>query len=241
MSPDYPEWAWASEIRGSDADLFYFTGGTRLWYPQSIDYNGRAIPVRQKAALDQERKELAREKRDLERQKTLDAEREQLSAERRKVEAERQQLALAKRPPFVSTAGESGRDGRFIGYSNGTVLDTKTNLMWAAKDSGSDINWEDARNYSEHFRGGGYGDWRMPTQEELAELYDVGRSYKSNCGLFGTRVYLTELIRLTCSYLWASNARGSDAAIFDFSNGARYWLHQSSGNGYRALLVRFGK
>jgi hypothetical protein len=39
-----------------------------------------------------------------------------------------------------ATAGEVRRDGRFIAYDNGTVLDTKTNLMWAAKDNGSDIN-----------------------------------------------------------------------------------------------------
>jgi len=42
---------------------------------------------------------------------------------------------------LLSTYGwETGRDGRFIAYSNGTVLDTRTNLMWAAKDNGSNIN-----------------------------------------------------------------------------------------------------
>jgi hypothetical protein len=30
-------------------------------------------------------------------------------------------------------------DNRFIAYDNGTVLDTETNLMWAANDNGSDI------------------------------------------------------------------------------------------------------
>jgi len=35
-----------------------------------------------------------------------------------------------------ATAGETVRDGRFIAYDNGTVLDTSTNLMWAAKDNG---------------------------------------------------------------------------------------------------------
>jgi len=36
---------------------------------------------------------------------------------------------------------EIGKDGRFIAYDDGTVLDTRTNLMWAAKDNGSNINW----------------------------------------------------------------------------------------------------
>lgn len=35
-----------------------------------------------------------------------------------------------------SMAGEKAKDGRFIAYDNGTVLDTKTNLMWASKDNG---------------------------------------------------------------------------------------------------------
>src|SRR5450759_5881470 len=39
-----------------------------------------------------------------------------------------------------ATTGETVRDGRFIAYDNGTVLDTRTKLMWAAKDNGSDIN-----------------------------------------------------------------------------------------------------
>ena len=30
-----------------------------------------------------------------------------------------------------ATAGETGRDGRFIAYDNEIVLDTQTNLMWA--------------------------------------------------------------------------------------------------------------
>jgi hypothetical protein len=64
---------------------------------------------------------------------------------------------------------QTGRDGRFIAYDNGTVLDTSTNLMWAAKDNGSNINWADAES---NYRGGGYTDWRMPTQDELAGLYD---------------------------------------------------------------------
>jgi len=41
----------------------------------------------------------------------------------------------------AEAANEIKRDGRFVAYDDGTVLDTKTNLMWAAKDNGKDINW----------------------------------------------------------------------------------------------------
>ncbi len=39
-----------------------------------------------------------------------------------------------KKKPDTSKAKEIGRDGNFIAYDNGTVLDTKTGLMWAAQD-----------------------------------------------------------------------------------------------------------
>jgi len=127
------------------------------------------------------------------------------------------------------------RDGRFIAYSNGTVLDTQTNLMWAAKDNGVGINWQGAKSYCENYRGGGYTDWRMPTLDELAGLYDTAKTYKSTCGY---DVHLTELIRLTCVAPWASETRGSVAAQFDFNGGGRYWFPPVTGPIYRALPVR---
>jgi len=196
--------------------------------------------MRQKEVLERERQELAREKQDLERQKALDAEREQLAAERRKVEAERQQLAMGKRPS-VSTAGETGRDGRFIAYDNGTVQDTRTNLMWAAKDNGSDINWANAKSYCEKYRGGGYTDWRMPTQDELAGLYDAAKSRPVACNRGYNMHVATELIDITCVAPWASETLGSGAAFFSFLNGQRYWDPQSFDYNNRALPVRSGK
>src|SRR5271157_3219985 len=77
---------------------------------------------------------------------------------------------------------ETARDGRFIAYDNGTVLDTWTNLMWAAHDNASNINQYNAKSYCENYRGGGYTDWRMPTQNELAGLFDAGKTYTSNGG-----------------------------------------------------------
>jgi len=141
-------------------------------------------------------------------------------------------------PPSTSTARQTSRDGRFIAYDDGTVLDTRTNLMWAAKDNGSNINRANAKSYCERYRGGGYTDWRMPTQDELAGLYDSAKIYRSSCGF---DVHLTELIRLSCTWAWASETRGSDAAYFGFYDGIRYWGPQSYDSYYRALPVRSGK
>jgi hypothetical protein len=95
-----------------------------------------------------------------------------------------------------ATAGEMGRDGRFIAYDNCTVLDTSSDLMWAAKDNGSDMNWTNAKSYCRNYRGGGYKDWRMPTQAELAHLYD-GTAKGQN------GYYLTALLTLTACCPWA--------------------------------------
>jgi tetratricopeptide (TPR) repeat protein len=135
---------------------------------------------------------------------------------------------------------ETRRDGRFIAYNNGTVSDTKTNLMWAAKDNGSNINWANAKSYCENYRGGGYSDWRMPTQDELAGLYDAGKSRPGACNTSYPIHVATELIDITCLAPWASETSGSDAAYFNFSDGGRHWGRQSN-VGIRALPVRFGK
>ncbi|MBU0543800.1 MAG: DUF1566 domain-containing protein [Proteobacteria bacterium] len=138
-----------------------------------------------------------------------------------------------------ATAGETARDDRFIAYDNGTVLDTRTNLMWAAKDNGKNINWADAKSYCENYRGGGYSDWRMPTQDELAGLYDSSKSFKAIQRDYS--VHLTELIQLSACCPWALETRGSDAAYFSFNFGKRLWLLQSCNSSTRALPVRSGK
>lgn len=151
---------------------------------------------------------------------------------------ERKEVATVTEPPALM-AKEIKKDGHFIAYDNGTVLDTRTNLMWAAKDNGSDVNWEDAKNHCENYRGGGYSDWRMPTQEELAGLYDRSKSYKATQQYYNVK--LTEFIQLSACCPWASETRGSDAAHFYFINGNWIWTQQSGDNGFRALPVRSAK
>ena len=134
---------------------------------------------------------------------------------------------------------EIGNDGRFIAYDDGTVLDTSMNLMWAAKDNGSYVNWHGAKSYCEHYRGGGYTDWRLPSQNELAGLNDAAKTYKSACG---SDAHLTESIRLSCNALWASDVDGSWAANFAFNNGTRSQNRLTSVyDNFRVLPVRFAK
>jgi hypothetical protein len=187
--------------------------------------------------LDDEQRKVELEKQRLEKEEALLTEKTALEEKRRQLEEKKKQLAMGTRPS-VSTAKEIKRDGQFIAYDNGTVLDTKTNLMWAARDNGNNINWADAKSYCENYRGGGYADWRMPTQDELAGLYDKAKTYKADCGYY---VHLTELIRLTCAWPWSSETRGSSIASIHFVNGERFWGPQSYDSSRRALPVRSAK
>ncbi len=140
-----------------------------------------------------------------------------------------------------ATAGEIGKDGRFITYDNRTVLDTRTNLMWAAKDNGSDINWQNAKSYCENYREGGYTDWRMPTQSELAGLYDANKSRQGACDPINNIHVATELIDITCFAPWASETNDSYAAYLRFLDGEQALSPKSNSINGRALPVRSSK
>jgi len=126
-------------------------------------------------------------------------------------------------------AGILKKDDRFIAYKDGTVLDTKSKLMWAARDNGGDISWREARSYCENYRGGGYMDWRLPSNAELGTLYDPSKTYKSDCG---SEVHLTDLIHLSCRMYWTSHTSvltGTDmAVVFKFDEG-RGWSCDQNG------------
>jgi hypothetical protein len=138
-------------------------------------------------------------------------------------------------------ANETGKDGRFIAYDDGTVLDTGANLMWADKDNGSDINWAAAKSYCENYNGGGYTDWRMPTKNELAGLYN-------RSGEAGGYHLATSLITLSGCCPWTSDTclstlpqyemAGYYAFTFSFSSGQNVCSHQGLDRDVRVLPVR---
>jgi hypothetical protein len=149
-------------------------------------------------------------------------------------EAEKEANEAEVKKPSKAAVKEIGRDDRFVAYDNGTVLDTKTNLIWAAKDNGADIDWEGAKSYCEKYHAGGYADWRMPTQDEMEGLYD-----KSIVG--NNNYHLTTLITLTASCFWSSETRRNAAFYFHFRTGARHLTHQSNSVSGRVLPVRSAK
>jgi hypothetical protein len=123
---------------------------------------------------------------------------------------------------------------RFVDHGDGTVTDTKTGLMWAAKDNGSLINWQNASSYCQSYRSGGHTDWRMPTLAELASLYEPEAKNKHG-------YHVNKLIDISAASCWASDTRDYEAARFNFTYGEVYWLRKSFSGPSRVLPVRSGK
>ena len=134
--------------------------------------------------------------------------------------------------PPASNAEQTAGDNRFVVHGNGTGLDTKTGLMWAVHDNGREISWHDAKKYCESFRGGGYTNWRMPTQEEAATLYDSRKIGNGGC-------HMAHAIDMTECTLWNIAKIGkSRPALFMFKYGGRQWRPIPSSKIGRALPVR---
>jgi len=218
---------------------FYFNQGQAVKQAEKESATAIKDEVKEESSadLETEQQRIAAQREKLKQERELFEQRKALAEEQRKLEEERKQLAMAQRLD-VDTTNEIGRDGRFIAYKNGTVLDTKTNLMWAATDNGKEINWEDAKSYCESYRGGGYTDWRMPTQDELAGLYDRRKSRLVECHSSYPINIATELINITCFAPWATETSGTGATYFGFMDASKLWYGFAGEDIYRALPVR---
>jgi hypothetical protein len=123
---------------------------------------------------------------------------------------------------------------RFVNNSDGTVTDAHTGLMWAAQDNGRLVNWQTARSCSLIYRGGGHTDWRMPTIDELASLFDPDE--KNELGY-----HVNKFIDISAASFWASETVDYKAARFNFTYGEVYWLRKSFSGPSRVLPVRNAK
>ncbi len=109
--------------------------------------------------------------------------------------------------------------------------DKTTGLMWQEQDNGSDISWPDAKVYCEQLQYGGFGDWRMPTQDELATIYRLEAAENSD-------YYIRREIKISACCQWASDTKKEKVASFDFEYGHRDWGYPMSTVDARVIAVR---
>ena len=139
---------------------------------------------------------------------------------------------------LLSSCADKNLSERFISYKDNTVLDKETGLMWAARDSSSDITWKEAREYCQSYQGGGYSNWRMPRKDELVSLQEAGikkaerKSIRS--GKNETPILISD------RGIWTSETKGSEAAFCDFRFDKKTcrWMEQYISMTMRALPVR---
>ena len=130
--------------------------------------------------------------------------------------------------PFtLATQKEVGRDGVYVAYANGIVRDTKTGLEWKVGPD-KDTTWNEARSWVQSLNLDG-GGWRMPTMDELEGLYKKGVKWRN----------MTPLLKTTGWLVWSGETKGSsDACVFYFRFGCRFWPDRTTSYLRRGFAVR---
>ena len=119
---------------------------------------------------------------------------------------------------------------RFVRHGTSVVLDNLTGLEWVAGPD-KDTTWDEARTWVQSLNLDG-GGWRMSTTDELEGFQ------KKSMGFYN----ITSLLKATSGqhlWVWSGETKGSSNAwIFNFDNGARYWRSRNSSLYNRVFAVR---
>lgn len=135
-------------------------------------------------------------------------------------------------------------DLRFIEFNNEIILDTKTRLMWSKRDHwqmmGKWVNWYTAHEYIQNLNNkkfSGYSDWRLPTPEEAATLYN---RRKRNLDKDGDKIFIDPIFPKGAGWAtWTSQEKQNKAIVFSFKNrGGRLFQDKISGTDAFLRLVR---
>jgi hypothetical protein len=122
-----------------------------------------------------------------------------------KAQAKAEQAAHDKavRDEWDKEQRERGQIAR-LDTTGGVWSDQATDLMWTRKDNGYALRWQPAAEYCRNLQLGGYSDWRLPTIDELKNIYNP--SARAACGLEGYAVcQIKGNIRLTSGVVWSSS------------------------------------
>ena len=140
-------------------------------------------------------------------------------------------------PAMVTAAEDSGR---WEFKEKGVIVDAFSGLQWTQRDNLGDITWPDAKAYCDTLPLAG-GGWRLPTMQELSQVYTAGRDGTTPCGESVCKVspkfYLTN-VWFWSNELTASSDGSSGAWGILLRNGNRDVTTLSDSGIPRALCVR---
>ena len=120
---------------------------------------------------------------------------------------------------LACSAGDEATEPRFARLAVDVVRDAYTDLAWTARDTGRELSWPDAEGHCRALADSGGAAWRLPSIEELAELYDT--SMEQPCGEAAI-CRIDPAIYLSSPYQWSATAPQPDRRFyFDFALGSR--------------------
>jgi hypothetical protein len=116
---------------------------------------------------------------------------------------------------------------RFTKADNGVITDRVTGLDWYVGPSQNNT-WHQAKAWAENLTVAG-GGWRLPTRQELKDLYQKGAS----------RINMDPLFQANGAWVWSGELNNSWSAWgFAFYSGLEGWHHLDYAYGRVALAVR---
>jgi YVTN family beta-propeller protein len=120
--------------------------------------------------------------------------------------------------------------------------------MWAGRDNGRNVNWDEAGNFCKSLAIDGYSGWGLPSIQELVGLYDpsFGREYIYHGEAYNGAVdgqkqqnYVKRGVELNSCCAWSGTRDGvSNALYFRFQGGEKRSFNTKLSGLLRALCVR---
>lgn len=144
----------------------------------------------------------------------------------------------------VSKPVAQSSDGRFQDLGNGTVHDSKTQLMWMKEDCWQLekrwVSWYSAQEFVRRMnnkRYAGHTDWRLPTPDEAHLLYDRRRL---NQDKDGDKIFIDRIFPKGAGWgTWTSEEKGNQAVVVSFKDeGGQTYQHKITGQDAFLRLVR---
>ena len=138
--------------------------------------------------------------------------------------------ALAETPQNSPAEKVWSQDKRFVDNGDGTITDTKTNLMWMKKEShqltGHWLDWAAASSYVKKTNEDGFAnhyDWQMPTLEDLETLFEPDKINSKQLGR-EMAIHIDPIFEKEGSGVWwALEANGHFNAFgIEFNNGNKF-------------------
>jgi hypothetical protein len=135
-------------------------------------------------------------------------------------------------------------DKRFVSFSDGTTIDKKKGLLWMTQDYWQSqakwVNWYSANEYAQRTNNkvfAGYRDWRLPTPEEAATLYD---RRKRNVDKDGDKIFIDSIFPKGAGWsTWTSEEKRNKAVCVSFKDeGGKAYQDKTHGTDAFLRLVR---